>query len=339
MNKFKLFWIKVGHVLRRFPVFMSIAVILPVTIYYGRFLFAPEAYYFNLNFDGEKMPVDPTQFSITKIDPMFKIMDISSFSNYQGAAGYKNYYALCSNNFECIIIYNMETKKVENQLFTDQVNNEYHCNTCFFGPYFYKSSDKYPLLYISMENEGIESTIVCRLDPTVSKNQVTVIQQIYFEVDDGEKIYYPNSYFDYDNGLMYYGGYTKKSYMQSEDNLLRYYVFQLPDYRIEGAILQTSDALDTFDLPSETATQGGFISEGFLYQTFSFNSNTELKRMPKFRLVDLKEKKIIYKVDNLGEINGVYDEFENVAVCEDGHMYGFGVKSLKIYDFQYTGKK
>ena len=190
-----------------------------------------------------------------------------------------------------------------------------------------------------MENEGVEKTLVCRLDHNATKNQVTVVQEIYFQVDEGDKLYYPNSYYDYDNGLIYYAGYTKKSYMQSEDNLLRYYTFILPDFRIEGAVLQTSDAIDTFDLPSETATQGGFISEGFLYQTFSFNSSTDPKRMPKFRLVDLNEKKIIYKVDNLGAINDIYDEFENVAVCENGHMYGFGVKSLQIYDFVFTGKK
>ncbi len=338
MNKFKMFWIKVWNVLRKFPVFMSIAVLLPTSIYFFRYLFSTEHYYFNLDYHGERVNVDPHTFELLEIDPMFKIMDISSFSNYQGGACYQNYYALCSNNFECILIYNMTTKKVEHQIFTGMTDTEFHCNTCFFGPTFYSSRDKFPLLYISMENASVESTMVYRIDQNATKNQITKIQELHFNVDQGDKVYLPNSYYDYESGLLYYSGYTKNSYMQSEDNILRYYTFQLPDHRIEYVELNTSEALDTFDLPSETATQGGFISDGFLYQTFSFNSSTEFHKAPKFRLVDLKEKKIIYQVDDLGKLNGIYDEFENVAICSDGHIYGFGVKTLRMYDFIYKAQ-
>ena len=336
MNKFKMFWIKVWNVLKKFPVFMSIAVLLPASIYFFRYIFSTEHYYFNLNYEGERVNVDPHTFEITEITTAInKIYDISSFSNYQGGACYQNYYALCSNNFECILIYNMETKKVEHTITTGMTDTEYHCNTCFFGPTFYSSSDKFPLLYISMENESVESTFAYRINQNATKNQITKIQELHFNVDNGEKLYYPNSYYDYESGLLYYSGYTKKSYMKSEDNILRYYSFQLPDHRIEYVELNTSEAEEMFDLPSETATQGGFISNGYLYQTFSFNSETELIRAPKFRLVDLKEKTIIYQVDDLGKQFGVYDEFENVAICNDGHIYGFGVKSLRIYDFIY----
>lgn len=335
MNKFKMFWIKIWNVLKKFPVFMSIAILLPTSIYVFRYLFSSEHYYFNLNYDGERIDANPSTFEITSIDPLFKIMDISSFSNYQGGACYQNYYALCSNNFECILIYNMDTRKVEHEIFTGMTNTEYHCNTCFFGPTFYSSRDKFPLLYISMENESVESTFAYRIDQNSSQNPITQVQELHLNVDTGEKLYFPNSYYDYSSGLLYYSGYTKKSYHQSEDNILRYYTFKLPDHRIDRVELFASEAEDTFDLPSLTATQGGFISDGFLYQTFSFNSSNDLMNSPKFRLVDLKEKKIVYQVDDLGKINGVYDEFENVAICNNGHMYGFGVKSLKIYDFKF----
>ena len=335
MNKFKMFWIKVWNVLKKFPVYMSIAILLPTSIYVFRYLFSSEHYYFNLNYDGERINANPSTFEITSIDPLFKIMDISSFSNYQGGACYQNYYALCSNNFECILIYNMDTRKVEHEIFTGMTNTEFHCNTCFFGPTFYSSRDKFPLLYISMENESVESTFAYRIDQNSSQNPITQVQELHLNVDNGEKLYYPNSYYDYSSGLLYYSGYTKKSYHQSEDNILRYYTFKLPDHRIDRVELFASEAEDTFDLPSLTATQGGFISDGYLYQTFSFNSSNDLKNSPKFRLVDLKEKKVVYQVDDLGKINGVYDEFENVAICNNGHMYGFGVKSLKIYDFKF----
>ncbi len=333
-----MFWLKVWNTLKKFPVFMSIAIILPVTIYFFRSAFIWENYYFNLNYDGERIDVEHEKFAITNIKPLFKIMDISSFSNYQGGAFYENYYALCSNNFECILIYDMQTQKVAHQIFTNMTDTEYHCNTCFFGPTFYASRDKFPLLYISMENESVEKTVVVRIDQNATKNQVTVVQEINFVVDDEEKVYLPNSYYDYENKLLYYAGYTKPSYMKSEDNFLRYYAFDLPDHRIENYELKTSESVDRFNLPSETATQGGFISDGYLYQTFSFNSQTDPLKMPKFRVVNLEEKKIIYDNQNLGLISNIYDEFENVAIGRDGKLYAFGIRSLKIFEFEFSGK-
>ena len=67
----------------------------------------------------------------------------------------------------------------------------------------------------------------------------------------------------------------------------------MPSYREEYVELHTDNPIDTFELPSETATQGGFISHSHLYQTFSFNSKDNPLRMPVMRVVDLKNKKII----------------------------------------------
>lgn len=338
MNKFKMFWVKVWSILKRFPVFMSIAVLLPVTIYFARYVFTFETYYFNLEYDGERLDVNPDKFKLKAINKLFKITDISSFSNYQGGACYQNYYAICSNNFECIIIYDMNTQKIAHKIYTNMTNTDYHCNTCFFGPTFFSSRDKFPLLYISMENKGVESTFAYRINHNSSDNQITQIQELHLNADVGEKLYYPNSYYDYDTNLLYYGGYTKDSYMQSEDNILRYYTFNLPDHRIDYMDLNFSEAISTFDLPSETATQGGFISNGYLYQTFSFNSETELIRAPKFRMVDLENKTIKYSVSDLGKEFGVYDEFENIALCNNGHLYAFGIRSLSVFDVEFEGK-
>ena len=46
----------------------------------------------------------------------------------------------------------------------------------------------------------------------------------------------------------------------------------------------------------------------------------------------------ILNLNNFKVIQGettIYDEFENVAICNDGHIYGFGVKTLRMYDFVY----
>ena len=337
MNKKEPFYLRFWNWLRKFPSQIFLAILIPCIVYSFSYLFSDEFYYQNLNYDGVELDVDIDQFSVKKINPLFKIMDISSFSNYQGGTCYNEYYVLCSNNFECILIYNMSNNKVEHTIFTNQTDTSYHCNTCFFGPDFYSSTDKFPILYISMENEGVESTLAYRLASNGGAYSMDLIQVLKFVCDDADQLYYPNSYYDYDSGCLYYGGYTQKSYMKSDDNFLRYYCFPLPDYRLAEYDLKTSNAIETFDVASETATQGGFISQGYLFQTFSFNSDSDPLRKPKMRVLDLQEHKIVYDCQDLGQY-GDYDEFENIAANENGHIYGFGVKTLRIYDFEFNGK-
>ncbi len=336
MDKKPSFFRKLWNWLKQFPTQVLLAILIPVTVYVFSFGVNDEFHYRNLTYSGVYFDVDSQEFGITKINPLFQIMDISSFGNYQGGTCYNDYYVLCSNNFECILIYNMQTSKVEHSIFTNQTNTEFHCNTCFFGPDFYSSKDKFPILYISMENEGVETTYGYRLVQNGGAYTINQVQELHFVCDNADKLYYPNSYFDYESNHIIYSGYTQKSYMKSDDNYLRYYIFPFPDYRLAEHDLKTSDAIETFDLPSETATQGGFISGGHLYQTFSFNSNDDPLRKPKMRVVDLDEQGIVYDCQDLGQY-GVYDEFENIAACHNGHLYGFGVKSLKIYDFEYNG--
>lgn len=334
MKQRKPFFQTIWNWLKKFPVFMSLFVVVPVTIYSGLYVFSPEFVYQNLFYSGVSLKLNVEDFKLTNIKPLFSIMDISSFSNYQGGTCYSNYYVLCSNNFECILIYNMDNNNVEHTIFTNATNTEYHCNTCFFGPSFYSSVDKFPILYISMENEGVETTYGYRIYNNGGTMEIMQVQALHLVCDNNEKIYLPNSYYDYDSDLLYYAGYTKNSYMKSDDNFLRYYAFYMPDFRLAEYDLHYNDAVKTFDLPSETATQGGFISDSYLYQTFSFNSDTDPLRTPKMRIVDLDKEKIVYDNQNLGLL-GVYDEFENIAGCYNHHIYGFGVKTLKVFDFEY----
>ena len=339
MNKNKSFFLKVFEWLRKFPVMCTLAILIPVLIYSTIYTFSPEFAYSNLYYTGVDFDVDIKEFSIKKINPMFKIMDISSFSNYQGGTCYEEYYVLCSNNFECLLIYNMETLKVEHTIYTDMSNTDYHCNTIFFGPDFYSSIDKFPILYISMENESVEKTIGYRIYQDGGAYSITQIQTLNLICDEGTtRIYLPNSYYDYSTNLLYYSGYTEKSYMKSDTNKLKYYTFNFPDYRIAEYDFHTENAISSFELPSETATQGGFISDHHLFQTFSFNSEIDPLRTPKMRVVDLNAGKIVYDEQDLGKY-GVYDEFENIAANKNGHLYGFGVKSLEVYDFEFNGDR
>ena len=334
-NKFTAFLKKIWGFLTRFHVLVALAIIIPVAITSGRYLFGMETYYYNIIFDGNRFDINHDTFEITSIDKLGKIVDYSMTSNYQGGAAYHNYYAIVANNLECVVIYDMERNEIENVAYPKSSNALYHCNTCFFGPEFYSSDDKYPLLYISMEHKDVMATMVYRITQIGGGYSLDHIQTINLVLEDKDMLYYPNSYYDYENGYLYYSGYTKNTYRKQDDNLLKYYVFDLPNVRIKEALLVPNDAIETFTLPSETATQGGFIANEHLYQMFCFDKK-DINNCPKMRVVDLKNKTIIKQYDNLGASFGVYDEFENIAVTQEGKLYATGLTTLSIYEINYT---
>lgn len=357
MNKEKMknFLNKFLKFITKFPVMVILAILIPSLVYTGIYLFRPHEIYNNYYNFGNYLPVNYETFEITEIKPVMEVYSASYVKNYQGGTCYENYYVNCSDNFDALVVYNMDKNKVEHIIKTNQRNTLYHCNQIFFGYDFFNSGDKFPILYISMENEAIHSTIGYRI---YEKAGSYVIEQLtkltlVFDAPDS-KLYFPNSYIDYDEGFLYYGGYTKKSYMKSADNKLKYYVFYMPDYRTNHVELNTSEAIYSFELPSETATQGGFISDGHLVETFSFNNKPEdnPERTPRMRVVDLdtqatyeddyyeklvkRKPKVIKEYLDLGATFGVYDEFENIAVSNDGRLFGHGNIGFKIYEFKYS---
>lgn len=335
------FIIKVGNFFKQFPVIIAVAILAPVLLYVGRYAFLDETFYNNLYYGGEKMPFSGEQFKIKKIKPVLNLMNISSYSNYQGGYCYENYYAIAGNNFECVLIYNMNNFKVEHAIYTHQTNTLYHCNNIFFGCDFYNSYDKFPLLYFSQENATVPCTVACRIEQRGGVDTITPIQYIFLELK--EKLYYPNSYFDHNSGILWYSGYTQNSYMRSETNFLKYHAFILPDYRVSRVSLTEEESIVSFTIPSETATQGGFISDGYLYQSFAglseaappFNKPGEY---PKFMIIDLEEGKVVYKVEDLrtfGEGTANNEEFENIALAYNGKIYASGNTHLKLYEIEF----
>ena len=331
----KKFLNKVWNFLKKFPVMVTLIIVIPITIFSGRYLFSTEYIYYNLFYEGEHLQADPDTFRLTGIKKIANMYQGGSGFSYQGGAGYENYYAVCADCFETIIIYDVETMKVEHNIPTGTLETTWHCNQMFFGPNFYTSSDKFPLLYVSMEHKDVMATMVFRIYQNGANYKVDLVQTLHLYCKEDEPLYFPNSYYDFDTDLIWYGGYTKNSYMKSDDNFLKFYAFNLPDYRLTDEWLMVQEAEDSMTLPSETATQGGFISGGRLYQTFSFDKKDDPLRAPKMRVVDLSEKKITLDYQNLGEKFGVYKEFEHVAICNNGKMYSVG-NPFEIYEFEFT---
>lgn len=329
-NKFISFITKYATVL-------TLALVIPSMITVGQYIFTFERTFHNEYYSGEELKVDDSKFELTGIKKIANVSQASSNFSYQGAACYEDKYVVCLDNLEAIHIYDSNSMKLLHTV-TGSFNRDWHCNQIFFGNDYYKMSDEFPLLYISMEHKNVRSTIAFRIYRKAGTYYVTEVQTIKLVFDKAEDtIYYPNSYYDFDEGLIYYAGYTESTYMRSETNKLKYYAFPMPSYREEYVEFRTSESIETFILPSETATQGGFISHSHLYQTFSFGSKTDPLRRPVMRVVDLKNKTIIKEYSNLGEQFGAYEEFEHVAINNKGRMISLG-NPLSIYEFTYTDK-
>ncbi|MBO4667864.1 MAG: hypothetical protein J5666_07070 [Bacilli bacterium] len=328
-NKFLSFF-------KKYSTILVCAIVIPSVITIGQYLFANDKEYHNDYYQGERLDIDDSKFELTAIKKIGKVSQSSSNYSYQGAACYKDKYVVCLDGLEAIQIYDSNSMKLLHHI-DGAFNREWHCNQAFFGDQYYKMSDEYPLFYISMEHKNVHSTMAFRIYKRGGVYHIEQVQTIklVFDVEE-DTLYYPNSYFDFDEGLIYYSGYTESNYMRSDSNKLKYYSFPMPSYKEEYYEFHTSNPIDSFSLPSETATQGGFISHSHLYQTFSFGSKTDPLRAPVMRVVDLKNKTIIKEYNNLGEQFGVYTEFEHLAVNDKGKLISLG-NPFDIYEFEYHG--
>ena len=312
------------------------ALLIPPLITIGQYLFNSDNEYHNDYYQGERLDIDDNKFELTGIKKIGKVSQSSSNYSYQGAACYKDKYVVCLDGLEAIQIYDSNSMQLLHHV-DGSFNREWHCNQAFFGDQYYKMSDEYPLFYISMEHKNVHSTIAFRIYKRGGVYHLEQIQTIKLVFDKEEDtLYYPNSYYDFDEGLIYYSGYTESNYMRSDSNKLKFYSFPMPSYKEEYYEFHTANPIDSFSLPSETATQGGFISHSHLYQTFSFGSKTDPLRAPVMRVVDLKNKTIIKEYNNLGEQFGVYTEFEHLAVNDKGKLISLG-NPFDIYEFEYRG--
>ena len=332
-NRFQRF----VNFLKRFPTLIVLSIIIPTLITTMRYIGTLEYYYNNLSFSGQDWAVNAETFELTGIRKRTSVFQTSSLFSYQGGVCYQNYYVICADSFESIIIY--DTERLEKGpihiVSTNMIVSDWHCNQIFFGTEFYAAHDKFPLLYVCMEHPGVLATYVFRIYQLGIDYQVSQIQKIQLVFDDDKgPLYFPNAYIDFQKESILYGGYTKNSYMREDDNYLRYYRFDIPDYRILDVEFATSKATEVFELPSETATQGGFINGSYFYQTFAFGSKTDPLRTPKLRIVNLDTHKIIKQYDNLYESFGVAEEFEHLAVDLRGRLFSLG-NPFTIYEFDY----
>ncbi len=341
-NKFKKF-------IKSLPFILTAATVVPVSLSLLSYFLSPNYHHDNWYFEGNKLRGNAYTFKLNRIDRLFRIANYSTWSNYQGGCFYNNYYFLAANNAENLVIYDMNDYQFEAVITNFDLNNSYHCNTMSFGPTFYTEGDRFPLLYVSMENADVHRTNVYRIERTPSSYKATLLQKIIFPSIAECGIYYPNSYIDFkdvvdDNGIedgepcLYYAGYTKNSFYKADDNKLRYFRYELPiapndseeyesEVHLKDKTLEQINNKTYHELPSETATQGAFISNGFLYQPYGFNTN------PSMRIIDLRDFEIAYETPLINF--GFKEEYENFATYND-RIFAFGIRHLSLFEFKFS---
>lgn len=328
------------------PLLSSLVVVIPVGITllsYQRISILRD----NDNFAGYDIKGDGNTFNLVSNTRLFRIPSFSKQNNYQGGACYEDYYFLASNYLESILIYDMESKRLYDVINNADENPSYHCNNISFGTSFYSDNDEFPLLYISMENSNVHKTNVYRVVSRGDTYAIDKIQTIYFPDYKTSGCYLPNSYIDQQNDTIYYGGYTERTYEKTATNSLILYSFDLPEtpnknmtkYEKEAnsaVFLTLNNAKTVIKLESQTATQGGFISRGYLYQTYGITH-------PYFRVINLKngcpdDQRIkefnLEKMNNDNPGSFIMDEYENVAFCSN-HIYSYGQKKMSLYEFNF----
>lgn len=252
---------------------------------------------------------------IAGIDLYMDLPVVESNTSRQGCAYYENTLFVFHNTNDIVEIYDFKRQSIiciTDMTYYDLNNIEYHCNNANFGGYKYDISDVFPLLYVSMENINQRKILVLRITVEGDKFIFNQIQTIQLPNSKDLNLYYPNSYLDTDNNAIWVSGYTLNNYYSDSQNKLRYIKFDLPNYNEDKIVyLDTSDTIQVSEFDSISATQGGQINGGTLFQVFGVSTPLYLK------IIDLQHD-IIYYSWAISDYNQA--EPEGLFIV-DNHLY------------------
>lgn len=200
---------------------------------------------------------------------------------FQGASIWGHYLFAFVNEMKEINLYDMDADYRRIATITLEGHKRYHCNTVNFGTEYATPSDPCPLLYVSMENAQEHKCVVLRMSLTEGVWNAKPVQTITFPAPS-EFGYYPNSYIDRENSRILIGAYQNNDWKTpAKGNGLKWACWNLPKLAQGDVTLSMGEVLHQFTSPFLTATQGGQIEYGKLYQAYGVPgvSKTFLKVM------------------------------------------------------------
>lgn len=212
-------------------------------------------------YGGEKIVTKQNTIAYKK----FMQINISLFdgNGIQGCAQYNGFLFVTCNAMAVIAVFDLKSKTLIGKMTFDPVYT-YHCNSMNFGSEKYLNEDEFPLLYISMENIAEHKMIAMRILKNHDGYNGEIKQTITYPVPSESMQYFPNGSLDNENGLLFVKGYTQNSYIAENGNSIRVRKWVMPKLSDGDVTLRIEDALQTFDIPALSCTQGELVVNGKL---------------------------------------------------------------------------
>ena len=182
----------------------------------------------------------------------------------QGCAQYNDLLFVTCNTMAIMAIFDLQAKALVTTIAFSPVST-YHCNSMNFGAEKYADDDEFPLLYISMENIAEHKMIALRIVKSSDGIYSGEIKQtITYPAPSESTQYYPNGSLDNENGYLFVKGYILNNYVAGSGNKIRVRKWAMPTLSEGDVTLSIADALQVFDVPALTATQGEIVNNGKL---------------------------------------------------------------------------
>lgn len=216
-------------------------------------------------YSGEPIVINDRKYNWSKIG--------TRAVNGQSSASYGDYLIIVQEFYAKVILYNLRTGAVLYQYSPGFAYESFwHCNQSSFGTLRVSADDYFPVLYVSMQNDGDGRGLVhaCRIVPTFTNGEIssftlTIVQSIHLPVmTDDNCLGNPNWTYDAENDCVWV-------YSRNNNNLADNYhqakftKFAVPSLDSD-VTLEDTDILDSFsDNWSMLNAQGGAINNGRLY--------------------------------------------------------------------------
>jgi len=219
----------------------------------------PMVSYNSMTYKGAIVDVAPHTISSQTLGSLTTVSD-----SVQGFAVFGDYLFQCHDKMASVVVFKLSTGQ-SIQTISLTANNNNHANSASFGSQYYNSSDPFPCLYVSSEDES--KVYVYRITGTEGSFSMTLVQTLSYSVSP---YYYPNMHIDADNNRGVVECYTGSNWQSATNNEMVCMCFELPAPTAGNTTL--TSPYNEYHFPFVYSTQGGFARYGKLYIAFGNTS-------------------------------------------------------------------
>lgn len=201
---------------------------------------------------------------------------MSSIAAHQSAACYGDYMVTFTDQMSSIRLYNLRTKTLLATVTRSSLDEFHHCNQSFFGTQFYEEGDAFPLVYISVNNNGKTAggyMEAYRIVPSVAEGAteyssftITLVQTVTLPIMSEENaLGNANFVLDADSGYLF--TYSRNNVSTDANyNICRITKWNMPKLSQGDVTFTDDDRLDSWEVDTSAFNmQGGAIKNHMLF--------------------------------------------------------------------------